>query len=86
MQWQFDFKDWEEAFELFYRRKAKDDSLALVISTDNYTSGYWMEPNPEPDENTYVYRTVAEAQALEARVRAARRRAGNAVSLGGVIV
>jgi hypothetical protein len=85
MQWHFDFKDWQEAFDVFYRQKAKDDSLCLVISTAHYVSGYWVEPNPEPDAQTHVYRTVAEAQALKARVRAARR-ATNAVSLGGVIV
>lgn len=60
MQWHFEFNEWEEAFELFYRRRCgeelKDDSgkllgfrqgdptLAFIVSTDTCVSGYWIEP------------------------------------------
>jgi hypothetical protein len=73
MQWHFEFKDWESAFELFYRRKQRDDSLVFVISTASYVSGYWVEPSEgaEPDAHTTVYRTVEEVQRLERRVRRA---------------
>jgi hypothetical protein len=85
-QWQFDFKDWEDAFELFYRRRERDDSLVFVVSTDSYVSGYWVEPGEgaEDDEHTTVYRTVEEVRQLEQRVRKARAATIN-LSLGGVI-
>jgi hypothetical protein len=60
-QWHFEFKDWEEAFKFFYRKrcgeKLKDDSgkvlgfregnpdLVFVVSTGCYVSGYWVEPS-----------------------------------------
>jgi hypothetical protein len=65
MQWHFEFKDWEEAFAMFYRKHAGetlkgDDGrvlgfrkgnpdICLVISTHPYTSGYWIEEGAEPD-------------------------------------
>jgi hypothetical protein len=39
-QWSFDFKDWERAFELFYRKKRMNKEYCLVISTHWVTSGY----------------------------------------------
>lgn len=60
MQWHFEFKDWEEAFAFFYRKRCgeelKDDNggalgsrkgdpnLVFVVSTASYVSGYWIEP------------------------------------------
>ena len=86
MQWHFEFNQWEEAFELFYRRKELDDTLAFVVSTAPEVSGYWIEPasGAEPDEHTDVYNLVADVKKLERRIR--RRRAlTNSVSLGDVV-
>jgi len=100
-QWHFDFKDWEEAFEFFYRKRCgyevKDDdgkvlgfrkgnpNFVFVVSTGAYVSGYWVEEGAEPDEETQVYKTVEEVRELERRVREERSKTVNA-SLGGVIV
>jgi hypothetical protein len=86
MQWHFDFKDWEQAFELYYRRKAQDETLALIVSTDSYSSGYWIEPmsGAEPDDVTKVYHTVEAVKQLEQRVRDKREATVN-LSLGGVV-
>jgi hypothetical protein len=70
MQWHFEFKDWEEAFELFYRRRCGeelkgddgrklgfrkgDPSLVFVISTASYTSGYWIEPGEGAKSDEYT--------------------------------
>lgn len=59
MQWHFEFKDWEEAFKHFYRKRcgeeikgdngnvlgfrAGDPELVFVVSTSPYVSGYWIE-------------------------------------------
>lgn len=85
MQWHFEFNDWESAFELFYRRKERDESLAFVVSTAPEVSGYWIEPSSgaEPDEHTQVYNLVADVKKLERRIRRKRART-KAVSLGGV--
>lgn len=70
MQWHFDFKDWEEAFELFYRRKKQDRSYCLVISTDSYTSGYWIEKDARKDDDArHVYRSINAIKGLESRIR-----------------
>lgn len=103
MHLHFDFKDWERAFHTFYRRRlgeAVDDgagevmgfiegdsSLVFVVSTDAYTSGYWIEKDGESassNPNTKVYRKVSEVRALERRVRQARTGTVNA-SLGGIV-
>lgn len=84
-QWHFEFKDWERAFELFYRRKKQDASLCLVISTGSYTSGYWVERDAHADRCATVYRSVKAVKALEERVRAARR-SRVSLSVGGVIL
>lgn len=60
MQWHFEFKDWEEAFATFYRKRCGeelkgddgkplgfrkgDPNLVFVVSTASYVSGYWIEP------------------------------------------
>jgi hypothetical protein len=87
MQWHFEFNEWEEAFELFYRRKASDDTLAFVISTGFEVSGYWIEPasGAESDEHTKVYNRVADVRKLERRIRNKRAQT-KSVSLGGVVV
>lgn len=87
MQWHFEFNEWKEAFETFYRRKAKDDTLAFVISTEPYASGYWIEPSSgaEPDEATKVYNLVADVKKLERRIRNKMART-KSLSLGGVLV
>lgn len=59
MQWHYDFKDWEAAFKMFYRKRCGeairgddgnllgickgDNDLVFVISTAPYSSGYWIE-------------------------------------------
>ena len=86
MQWHFEFNRWEEAFELFYRRKERDDTLAFLIRTAPEVSGYWIEPSSgaEPDENTQVYHLVADVKRLERRIRS--KRAGTkGLSMEGVI-
>lgn len=86
MQWYFEFNQWEEAFELFYRRKERDDALAFVVSTADGVSGYWVEPSSgaEPDEHTAVYNLVADVKKLEQRVRR-KRNSTRSLSLGKVI-
>ena len=85
----FEFSDYEKAFALFYRVKAADDSLCLVISTQHpYVSGYWIEKIDQAasDDVTFVYRTINEARALEMRVREAIRKAGKSHAVGYVVV
>lgn len=100
-QYHFDFKDWEQAFEMFYRKRCGyflrdeagnilgfrqgDDDFVFVLSIAPEVSGYWIEKNPEPDEQTEVYSTVEEVKALEQRIRQQRAETVN-LSLGGVIV
>jgi hypothetical protein len=86
MQWHFEFQDWEAAFELFYRRREREDTLAFVVSIAPEVSGYWIEPasGAESDEHTQVYNLVADVKKLERRIRNKRART-KAVSLGGVI-
>jgi hypothetical protein len=64
----WDFADYEEAFASFYRMKPDNDSLVLVISTDAYVSGYWLEKETVPNKSTHVYRTLADVKALHRRV------------------
>jgi hypothetical protein len=84
-QWHFDFKDWEAAFELFYRKKRMDAAYCLVISVHDVTSGYWVERGAKTDEYNRVYRSVTAVKSLEARVRE-RRAAVESLSLGGVVL
>lgn len=86
MQWHFEFKDWKEAFELFYRRKERDETLAFVVSSGDGVSGYWIEPasGAEPDEHTQVYNRVEDVKKLELRIKRKRART-KSLSLGGVI-
>lgn len=84
-QWHFDFKDWRDAFDTFYRWKKKDSAFCLVVSTNSYTSGYWIERNAKTDKETRVYRSVKAVKELESRVTAARDKTVS-VSLGGVIL
>ncbi len=92
-QYQFDFCDWEEAFEMFYRKrlgyKVEHDGrtlgrvpgnpkICLVISTAFYTSGYWIEENPKSDADAIVYRTVRAVKELEKRIKAKRESTVNA--------
>lgn len=77
----------EDLFDDETRKKlgtrAGDDSLVFIVSTDSYTSGYWIETAEsagEPDDKTTIYTSIDEVRKLEARVRRARKRAGNAVA------
>lgn len=99
-QYHFDFKDWEAAFAMFYRKRCgevyKDENgevlgsrkgnpkIALVVSTNAYSSGYWIEEGAEPDDDTKVYKTVAAVRRLEKRIRQKRESTVN-LSLGGVV-
>ena len=108
-QYQFDFKDWRDAFEMFYRKHCGEElrdeageylgfrkgnpKIVLVISTDSYVSGYWIEEGATSDEHTKVYRSVKAVRALESRIIAAQQEAAERIgcepsevaSLGGVI-
>lgn len=68
-QWNFDFKDWKDAFELFYRKKRMDSAYCLVISTHWVTSGYWVERGAKKDEYATVYRSLKSVKALEQRIK-----------------
>lgn len=68
-QYSFDFKDWEDAFDTFYRKKRKNKAYCLVISTYWVTSGYWVEKDAKTDEYSKVYRSFAAVQNLEKRIR-----------------
>lgn len=99
-QYHFEFKDWQEAFEMFYRKRCGEQligeggeslgfrkgnpKIVLVISTASYTSGYWIEENAEDDEHTKVHRTVRAVKALERRVRERRESTVN-LSIGLVL-
>jgi hypothetical protein len=90
-QWGFDFKDWEDAVDTFYRKKRKDKAYCLVISTHWATSGYWVERDAKTDEYSTVYRSFEAVQELEKRIRDRgeewvldRQRKDNA-SLGGLV-
>jgi hypothetical protein len=99
-QWHFEFKDWEEAFAFFYRKRCGeelkgddgkslgfregDPNLVFVVSTGSYVSGYWIEEGAINDEHTRVYRTLSAVKALERRIRRAREKTVN-LSLGGVV-
>ena len=100
MQWHFEFRDWEEAFRMYYRKRCGEElrgdggkvlgfregnpSIVLVISTAPHVSGYWIEEGAEEDADTKVYRTPDEVRRLERRIR--KRRAGTVnLSLGGVV-
>jgi len=98
-QWHFDFKDWEEAFKFFYRKRCgeelKDDdgkvlgfrkgnpNLVFVVSTFTYASGYWIEEGAEPDADTQVYKTVEQVKALEQRIKQMRASTVNFESWAG---
>jgi hypothetical protein len=84
-QWHFEFKDWKAAFKMFYRKKGGETiklpsgskaripgnkAICLVISTAEFTSGYWVEENAKTDATTKVYRSVRAVRRLEADVRA----------------
>lgn len=87
MQWYFEFKDWEEAFELFYRRYQRDPALAFVVSSAPEVSGYWIEPasGAEPDQHTQVYNRIEDVRRLERRIR--RKRSNTkSLALGTVVI
>ena len=62
-QYQFEFKDWEEAFKMYYRkrlgyeifnekgerigRRIGNPKIVFIISTAFYSSGYWLK---KPDK------------------------------------
>lgn len=62
-QYQFDFKDWKEAFETFYRKRCGhyievngkkykregNPQIVFIVSTDENAEGYWVE---EKGQNT----------------------------------
>lgn len=99
-QYHFEFNQWREAFEMFYRKRLgytvkRDDGstlgkvqgnpkICLVISTAFYTPGYWIEESPTADAETEVYRSVKGVKALEQRFKARREATGSA-SIGLVI-
>lgn len=100
-QYHFDFKDWEDAFATFYRKRCGEQykdangeilgsrkgnpKIVFVISTGTYTSGFWVEEGAQNDKNTRVYKTVAAVRNLERRIRQARAGTVN-LSLGGVVM
>jgi hypothetical protein len=87
MQWHFEFYEWERAFAEFYRRKAEDPLLCLVVAPEGYGSGYWIEPCSGGVDvgDSRPYNLVKDVKALERRIRRKRERT-KSVSLGGVMV
>lgn len=86
----YDFKDWEQALRSFRELKGEDDRWQLVMSTASYTSGYWIEMEPdETDVTISIYATLEAVQALEIRIRNEMNRLSidgrNPLNLGGVI-
>jgi hypothetical protein len=83
----FEFNEWKEAFETFYKKYEEDNSWRFLISTHWSTSGYWIERNAQNDEHTYVYDSLKKVQELEERVKA---HCGGIVSLlagdGGLVL
>lgn len=68
-QYHYEFKDWEDAFRQFYRKKNLEKSFCLVLSTHWVTSGYWVERDARTDEYATVYRSVKAVRSLERRIR-----------------
>lgn len=81
-QWQFDFKDWHDAFEMFYRKKAKDSAFCLVISIAPYASGYWVERNAKSDRFAAVYRSTRQVKGLERRIKRLHEKEPRPMSFG----
>lgn len=83
-QYHFDFRDWKEAFEMFYRQRLGykvehngrtlgqipgNPKIRLVISTASNSSGYWVEENAKADKETKVYRSVKAVKELEKEIK-----------------
>ncbi len=98
-QYQFEFHQWQEAFEMFYRKRlgykvehnrkklgkvSGNPRICLVISTALYSSGYWIEENAKADADTKVYRTVKAVKELEQRIKTKRESTVN-VAIGLVL-
>ena len=82
MTWQFDFNQWHEAFEMFFRQKTKNPAICLVISTAPYSSGYWIEQNAKSDEFTKIYYTVREVTNFKRRVKRRMEKEPRPMSVG----
>lgn len=68
----YDFKDYKKAFETYYENLSLYPNVRIVINTDHYTSGYWIE-TPEwslGSTNNYTYNTKEDVDALKERVEA----------------
>lgn len=101
-QYHFEFKDWEAAFEMYYRKRLgyeiKDDdgtrlghregdsSIVLVISTGSYVSGYWIERGPVEADSNTVVYNTPE-EVRQLEQRIRNKRESTVnLSLGGVVV
>jgi hypothetical protein len=71
MKTHFEFKDWKEAFQTYYKEVEKDPSLQLILSTHPYSSGYWIEQGQLEDRYSYIYSGMREAKKLEQRIKRA---------------
>lgn len=72
----FDFKDWEKAFQKWDELKVRENfDLVMTICQDGYISGYWITVASETVTGESIYTTDAEVQALKQRVIAEIERA-----------
>ena len=67
---QFDFKDWEKCFKRCFELLEQGVEIQLVISTHQYSSGYWIENKTAPIEiaGNYFYQTKFAIKELYGRV------------------
>lgn len=73
----FELMEWEAAFNEWDHLYAKiGNKISFVISTNDYTSGYWIQSCEYPKlSSEYIYRTDSEVQALKQRIIAEIERA-----------
>lgn len=81
----FEFKDYEQAFARFFELKQNDDyGICFVVSTHDYSSGYWIEINTKDSSSAYVYRTQEAVERLQRRLTEKQSRTVN-LALGELV-
>lgn len=91
VQIQYDFKEYKQAFKHFYQctELYGENEVQLIISTNWYSSGYWIETgNKELGEGDIKY-SFKEAKELQKRVAGMLfldRLRGNKTYYSGVII
>lgn len=83
-QYQFDFNQWKEAFEMFYRKRLgykvyneKDEfigkvrgnpNIHFIVSLKSEVEGYWIEEKVNKDKETLVHYLLYQIRALEKKL------------------